>query len=268
MKLRKIMAALILLLPVMGQAQQAFHTPEQAVSTLISAIQDQNDSALTHLLGDDWQQILPPDGADPEAVARFLRDWQISHQIDEQNDVAHLSVGRSQWQLPIPMVKTAAGWRFDTARAADEILTRTIGRNELSAITALQAYADAQRDYFALNHHYALKLISSEGKKDGLYWPVAPGEAPSPLGPAFSPPVPDEGYHGYRFRLLTADGQGNNAHPALLAWPVEYGKTGVTTFVIDAQERVYQQDLGEQTSQQVEGMAQFTPDEKWQDVQP
>lgn len=268
MKLQKIIAGLLLLLPVMAQAQQAFSTPEQAASTLISAIQDQNDSALTHLLGDDWHQILPPDGADPQAVARFLRDWQISHQIDEQNGVAHLSVGRSQWQLPIPMVKTAAGWQFDTARAADEILTRTLGRNELSAITALQAYADAQQDYFALNQHYALKLISSEGKKDGLYWPVSSGEAPSPLGPAFSPRAPGEGYHGYRFRLLTADAQGDNARAALLAWPVEYGKTGVTTFVIDGQDRIYQQDFGAQTAQKVEGITQFTADQTWQPVQP
>lgn len=182
--------------------------------------------------------------------------------------MAHLSVGRSQWQLPIPMVKTAAGWQFDTARAADEILTRTLGRNELSAITALQAYADAQQDYFALNQHYALKLISSEGKKDGLYWPVSPGEAPSPLGPAFSPRAPGEGYHGYRFRLLTADAQGDNARAALLAWPVEYGKTGVTTFVIDGQDRIYQQDFGAQTAQKVEGITQFMPDQAWQPVQP
>ncbi len=268
MKLQKIIAGLLLLLPVMGQAQQAFSTPEQAASTLISAIQDQNDSVLTQLLGDDWQQILPPDGADPQAVARFLRDWQISHQIDEQNGVAHLSVGRSKWQLPIPMVKTAAGWQFDTVRAADEILTRTLGRNELSAITALQAYSDAQRDYFALNHHYAQKLISSEGKKDGLYWPVSPGEAPSPLGPAFSPTAPGEGYHGYRFRLLTGNGQGNDAPAALLAWPLDYGKTGVATFVIDGQDRVYQRDFGAQTAQQIAGITQFTPDEQWQPVQP
>ncbi|MBV7406471.1 DUF2950 family protein [Enterobacter sp. ENT03] len=268
MKFQKIIAGLLLLLPIAGQAQQVFSTPEQAASTLVSAIKDQNESVMAQLLGDDWRQLLPPDGADPQAVARFLRDWEVSHQIDEQNGVAHLSVGLSQWQLPLPMVKTTAGWQFDTTRAVDEILTRTIGRNELSAMIALQAYADAQHDYFTLNHHYAQKIISSEGKKDGLYWPVSPGEAPSPLGPAFSPTVPGEGYHGYRFRLLTSKTQSSDTPAALLAWPLEYGKTGVATFVMDGEDRMYQQDFGAQTAQQIEGITQFTPDEKWQPVQP
>lgn len=95
------------------------------------------------------------------------------------------------------MVKEAGGWHFDMAAAGNEILTRTIGRNELSTLQAMHAYVDAQQDYYLQNHRWAHRIISSEGQKDGLYWPTKAGDAPSPLGPNFSPAAPDEGYHGY-----------------------------------------------------------------------
>jgi hypothetical protein len=276
----KLSALVMLMLPAFVQAQQQFSTPEQAATSFANAVINQNEAKLTEVLGENWRQYLPDEKADPEAVARFIRDWKVSHNIEQKGDTAHLNVGQENWQLPIPMVKSDAGWHFDMQRASDEILTRTIGLNELSAIQAIQAYVAAQQDYYQLDTQYAQKFASSEGKKDGLYWPVSPGEAPSPLGPSFSPVQPGMGYHGYHFRILTAQGadapggeksyiaDGKMANGfALIAWPVAYGETGVTTFMVNDQGVIYQKDLGEQTAEQVEAIKQFNPDKTWQDVQ-
>ncbi|MGB7803223.1 DUF2950 domain-containing protein [Buttiauxella sp.] len=280
MKIRmKLSALVMLMLPAFVQAQELFTTPELAASSFAKAVISQDEAALTKVLGDNWRQYLPDDKADPEAVARFIRDWKVSHKIEQSGDTAHLNVGQENWQLPIPMVKTDAGWHFDMQKAADEILTRTIGLNELSAIQAIDAYVSAQEDYFELNQQYAQKFVSSEGKKDGLYWPLKPGEEPSPLGPSFSPEQPGMGYHGYHFRILTAQGadapggaknyisDGKMADGfALIAWPVEYGETGVTTFMVDNQGVIYQKDLEEETPEKVQEIKEFNPDKSWQQV--
>ncbi|VEA78854.1 probable secreted protein [Salmonella enterica subsp. arizonae] len=152
------------------------------------------------------------------------------------------------------MVKEAGGWRFDMAAAQEEILTRTLGRNELSTLQAMHAYVDAQQDYYLQNHRWAHKIISSEGQKDGLYWPTKAGEAPSPLGPNFSPAAPDEGYHGYHFRIISDnDGHGT----ALLAWPMHYGETGVMSFMVNQDDHIYQADLGKDTESKVKAITRF-----------
>ncbi|MCT4702945.1 DUF2950 domain-containing protein [Enterobacteriaceae bacterium H20N1] len=271
----------LLMMPFFAQAQQIFTSPEQASTALFEAIKRQDDAALTSLLGDNWRDLLPPEGADPAAVARFLRDWDVRHHVEQQDNVAHLNVGKEDWQLPLPMVKTDKGWHFNMQGAADEILTRTIGRNELAAIEAAHAYVQAQQDYFQLNQAYAQKFISSEGKKDGLYWPARPGEAPSPLGPAFSPAQPGMGYHGYHFRILKAQGADaeggekqylNNGKMtdgfALVAWPVTYGETGIATFIVDEHDRVYQADLGEESAKKAQSLTEFEPGDGWQAVTP
>ena len=276
----KLSALVMLMLPAFVQAQQLFTTPELAATTFAKAVINQDEAALTKVLGDNWRQYLPDDKADPEAVARFIRDWKVSHKIEQKEETAHLNVGQENWQLPIPIVKTDAGWHFDMQKAADEILTRTIGLNELSAIQAIDAYVAAQQDYYQLDQQYAQKFVSSEGKKDGLYWPVTPGEAPSPLGPGFSPAQPGMGYHGYHFRILTAQGPdapgGEKNYIsdgkmvdgfALIAWPVEYGETGVTTFMVNDQGAVYQKDLGEQTAEKVNEIKHFNPDKSWEEEQ-
>lgn len=245
-------------------AQQNFTTPEKASTALVDAISTQNETVLNDLLGDNWQQYLPPEGADPQAVARFLRDWKVGHKIVTEGDTAFLNVGREEWQLPIPMIKTAEGWHFDMAQAADEIQTREIGRNELAAIQAMHAYVDAQQDYYQRFQTYAQKLLSSEGQKDGLYWPTQPGEEPSPLGPAYSPTEPDTGYHGYRFRIIPdSDKQGF----ALIAWPVKYGETGIMSFMINGNDTVYQTDLGIESQQKAQTLEAFRTDKAWQPVQ-
>ena len=260
---KQIIFGMLACLTFPAWAQQQFATPDKAASALAEAMTTQNEQSLSQVLGDDWRQYLPPEGADPEAVARFLRDWKVSHHIIEQGDTAHVNVGVENWQLPIPMVKTDKGWHFDMPQAATEILVREIGRNELSAIQAMHAYVDAQQDYFQRFQHFAPKLISSEGKKDGLYWPIQPGEDPSPLGPAYSPQIPGMGYHGYRFRIIPdSDKQGF----ALIAWPVQYGQTGIMSFMIDKNDKVWQSNLGEASADKAAAVAAFSPDKGWQEI--
>lgn len=261
MKKELIGGILLLMVSTFALAQQNFTTPGQATDALTKAISEQNEEALNSLLGDNWRDYLPPEGVDPEAVARFLRDWKVSHHVAIDGDTAHLYVGENGWQLPIPVVKNTDGWQFDMQKAADEIQTREIGRNELAAIEALHAYVDAQQSYFALNQHYAEKIVSAEGKKDGLYWPVSPGEAPSPLGPAFSPQEPWAGYHGYRFRILP-----DRTGFAMIAWPVLYGQTGVMSFMINQDDRVYQSNLGMATAEHAQAINRFKLIGSWHEV--
>lgn len=263
MKKNLVCGMVLFMMSAAAMAQQSFSTPAQATDALAHAISEQNETAMNNLLGENWRDFLPPEGVDPDAVDRFLRDWKVRHNTVIDGNTAHLVVGNNDWQLPIPVVKTAAGWQFDIKEGAEEILTREIGRNELAAIEALHAYVDAQQSYFAMNQKYAQKIVSSEGKKDGLYWPVSPGEAPSPLGPAFSPNEPGAGYHGYRFRILP-DEKGF----AMVAWPVSYGQTGVMSFVINQDDKVYQADLGNDSEQKAQALTTYNPDKTWQPVAP
>ncbi|AXF66215.1 MULTISPECIES: DUF2950 family protein [unclassified Leclercia] len=262
MKSKLLCGMVLFMVSATTMAQQSFNTPDQATDALASAIREQNESAMNNLLGDNWRDFLPPEGVEPDAVDRFLRDWKVRHNTIIEGNTAHLVVGNSDWQLPIPVVKTAAGWQFDIKEGAEAILTREIGRNELAAIEALHAYVDAQERYYALTTHYAQKIVSSEGKKDGLYWPVQPGEAPSPLGPAFSPKEPGQGYHGYRFRILPDSQSGF----AMIAWPVSYGETGVMSFMINGDDRVWQANLGEKSAEEAKAIPTYNPDDRWQQV--
>jgi len=278
--LRNIMiSASLLWLPLTGFAQQTFPRPRLAAEALVRAIDTRDDAAMHQLLGDNWRVYLPQKDVDPDEVARFLRDWKVSHKVVEEGDTAHLNVGPENWQLPIPIKRTAQGWSFDMVAGAVEIETRTIGRNELSAIQAVSAYAEAQHEYQMTAGQYAQRFISTDGQHDGLYWPVKEGEAPSPLGPAFGSDQPGSDYHGYYYRILTS--QGVNASGgaysyiengkmtkgfALIAWPVVYGHTGVTSFMVNQQGEIYQQDLGRQTDAAVQAINVFDPDAKWQKV--
>lgn len=258
-----LVTGLLAFMTLPALAQQQFSTPEQAYSALTQAISTRNETQLSGLLGDDWHQYLPPEGVDPEAVARYLRDWQVAHHIVEQGNSAHLLVGQENWQLPIPMEKTAGGWQFDMAKAADEIQTREIGRNELAAIGAMHAWVDAEQQYYQMTQQWAKKIISSEGKKDGLYWPTKPGDVPSPIGPAYSPQVPGMGYHGYRFRIID-DPQAKSV--ALVASPVSWGESGVMSFMVNMDDTVYQANLGETSAEKAAAITQFAVNAPWEAV--
>jgi hypothetical protein len=196
-------------------------------------------------------------------------------------------VGTDPWTLPIPIVQSKDGqWRFDPVAARDEMAVRRIGANERSAIQAVLAYVDAQREYALVDRNgngaleYAQKLISSPGKRDGLIWPLSLGDD-SPLGEDFLPKQPGAGYHGYHYRILT--GQGAQAKGgarsyligkrlvngfALVAWPVKYGSTGVMSFIVNQDGQVYERNLGPQTEKAVAAITLFNPDQSWKATQP
>lgn len=262
---RRLFAALILLLGIAANpahSQQAFDSPDTVSAALVHAIATNDGDASRNVLGADWKRFIPTSDIDQDDVYAFLSAWSKSHQIvRDGGDKAHLAVGANDWTLPIPIVKQGDRWRFDTHAAADEIRTRRIGRNELAAMQAALAYYDAQKDYALQDRNgdgvleYAQRIVSTPGKQDGLYWAALPGEDESPLGPVFGDDRPGDRYHGYRFRILTA--QGPNAPGGgydyrikgrmtsgfgVVAWLVKYGDTGVMTFILSHDGQVYQKD--------------------------
>jgi len=273
-----------------------FSSPEEAVQALVAAARAGDTRAMLAVLGPEAKEIVSSGNAavDKRARERFVASYGEASKISRPNDsMALLLVGKDEWIMPIPIVKDAAGWHFDVAEGKEEILNRRIGRNELHAIEAVQAYVDAQREYYLRNPQndklpqYAQKFVSAKGKRDGLYFPVKSGEPQSPLGPLFERLYPGgksdgakrEPYHGYYYRILK--GQGADAPGgayryvaqgrmiggfALVAWPAAYGNTGVMTFVVNQDGVVYQKDLGSGTATAVPGITQFNPDKTWKPV--
>jgi hypothetical protein len=271
--------------------QKAFPSPEAAMNAFGDAVAASDDDAIKALLGADYRSLIPPEGA--EARYRFLAAWAKSHAIKAEGDAkAHVAVGNDGWTLPIPIVKTAQGWRFDTRAGADEMRVRRIGRNENAVMQVMLAIFDAQKEYARIDRNrdgvlqYAAKFASSPGKQDGLYWPTKAGEPESPLGPVFAAARAagggsEAGYYGYRYKLLTA--QGKNAPGgaydyvargrmiggfAAVAWPVKYGETGVMTFIVSHDGVVYEKDLGPDTAARAAAMTRFDPDPSWQKAEP
>jgi hypothetical protein len=289
-KLRRFCIALALALSCLGgaaQAQTAYKTAEEAARAFVNALAVNDPQALSKVLGADWKRFIPTQGVDSEDIIAFLAAWAKSNRVVTEGKSAHLQVGPEQWQLPIPIVQGANGWRFDTRAGAEEIRTRRIGRNELNVMKALLAVYDAQKEYATADHNgdgvlqYAERLISTPGKQDGLYWAALPGEPESPLGPLFDEAVSSDGYHGYRFKLLTS--QGANAPGgaydyriknrlvggfAILAWPARYGDTGVMSFMVSHSGTVYEKDLGPSSAAAAKALTRFNPDATWKAVKP
>ena len=275
----------------LAQAPQlrGFPTPEAAADALTDAIRKKDDNALIAILGASWNDIAPGnDQEDEETRAKFLKAWDESHKILPQGDDRVLvGAGTTGWVSPLPIVKQGNEWRYDVAAGRKEIEARVIGRNELAVIQTLLAINDAQGDYAALDpmktgfNVYARRLVSSPGKKDGLYWDPKPGEPASPLGPLLAKAqlgdVQEKGYYGYRFRLLYSQGPAAPGGAfdylvkgrmlggyAIIAWPVKYGETGVMTFISSHSGDVYEQDLGADTAQEAAAINVFNPDKDWE----
>jgi Protein of unknown function (DUF2950) len=243
------LAILLVALAAPAHAQQVFSSPDAAADALVDALARSDPGALRNLLGADSKRYIPTADVDQDDVYAFLAAWAKDHRLVTEGDGrAHLAVGPDRWALPIPIVRTGSGWRFDTRAGAEEMRTRRIGRNEFAAMQAALAYYDAQKEYALADRNgdgvleYAQRLLSTPGRQDGLYWAALPGEEESPLGPAYADERPGAGYHGYFFRILKA--QGRNAPSgaydylirgrmvagfALVAWPVKYDDTGVMT---------------------------------------
>jgi hypothetical protein len=292
-------AVLLVSASTLAAAAKVYPDPAAATDALVAASRSGDPKAVVAVLGDRSKAFLVSGDpvADRAALARFVELYDRSHKLSSPNETTRtLSIGDDAWPFPIPVVKGKTGWSFDTAAGEKEILARRVGQNELDAIQVCIGYVEAQRDYLARNPegasvpHYADRLLSSSGKRDGLYWQSAPGEPESPMGPAVSGAV-GEGYtlkrganapyHGYHFRLLTA--QGPNAEGgaldyrengkltrgfALIAWPASYGKSGVMSFLVNQSGVVLEKDLGPNTASIASGIKRFDPDSSWKPVQP
>ena len=271
-------------LPAMS-AQSFFPSPDAAMDAFGTAVGNNDEGELKALLGADFRRLIPPPGA--EIRDKFMSGWQASHTLKaNDSDHAQIAVGKDGWTLPIPLVKTAQGWHFDTRAAVDEMRLRRIGRNELAVIQTMLAIYDAQRDYASAYRDganvylYADRFTSTPGKHDGLYWQTGPGEDPSPLGPAFKSAgarnAAQSGYYGYHYKLLRAQGPHapGGAYDymvngrlfggfAVIAWPAKYAETGIKTFMVSHDGQVYERDLGPDTANEVKGVTTFDPGPGW-----
>ncbi|WP_295138165.1 DUF2950 domain-containing protein [uncultured Reyranella sp.] len=269
---------------------EGFATPEAAANALTDAIRRDDSKAVGAILGSGWRDIVLGRPEDEERLReKFLEAWDTSHKIVVDGNKATIEAGTTGWTGPIPIVRDGDQWRFDVEAGRKEITARRIGRNELSVIQSLLALVDAEHEYAALDPMkvgapvYARRLLSSPGKKDGLYWDVAPGEPQSPIGPALATAQAqgqggtEDGYYGYRFRLLYAQGPEapGGAYDylvkgrmiggfAILAWPVRYDDTGVMTFMVNQDGVVYEQDLGPDTATKAAAITVYNPDKGWE----
>jgi hypothetical protein len=270
-------------------AQKAFATPADAGAAFLEAAKSGDQVALLAIFGPDGRTALFSGDAvkDKDNLQDFVAAYNQMHrwrEIKVGGEV--LYIGADNYPFPIPLGKNAAGqWAFDTAAGKDEILARRIGRDELTAIAASGAVAGAQAKYFSLQKQYAQRFISDEGKKDGLYWPVATGQTPSPLEDfrdfakaagytnAGQKPQP---FDGYFFRILTRQGDKAKGGAkdyivdgkmtggfALVAYPAEYRNSGIMTFIIAKDGVAYQKDLGEKTVDLAQSMAEYDPSDSW-----
>ncbi len=278
-------------------APTSFKTPDEAVDALIKAVKAQDKTAVREVLGvaKDNNVISSGDAVeDQNAHDKFIAAYDEQHKIDERDNLAILVIGKEDWPFPIPMVRADkdSSWKFDEKQGEEEILFRRIGRNEVSAIETTQAYVDAQNDYADIMRKkngvssYAQKLISTSGKQDGLYWPDTTGTDPSPLGELFAQASAEgygkkgskgEPYHGYYYKILTkqgADAQGGKLDYVargrmiggfgLVAWPAEYGNSGVKTFIVNQDAVVYEKDLGPATDKEAVKITSFDPGKGWE----
>jgi hypothetical protein len=274
-------------------AEQTFSTPDDAVVALVDAVKANDTAKVDAILGPEARSAVASgdDVADSEGRGLFVAAYFQQASLSDDDTTKTLYIGSEEWPFPIPVVKEASGWRFDTAAGIDELRYRRIGRNELATIAVCLSYHDAQMEYAQKQHDnkpagtYAQKFMSEPGTQDGLHWKVKEGEKPSPLGELVADAA-EEGYtpsarnptpfHGYYFRILTAqgadvnggarsyivDGQMRNGF-ALVAFPVEYGKGGVMTFVVNQDGVAFEKDLGEDTAKIAGTMKEYNPDKTW-----
>ncbi len=282
-----VLAGSLVLAPAV-LAQNTYPTPEAAADAFVDAIARHDGDALKMVVGPDYRQYIPAASVDPEDVTNFLEAWAKAHKIvPAGSDKAFLGAGVKGWTMAIPIVKTAAGWKFDTHAAPEEMRIRRIGRNELAAIQVALAYTDAQKEYHARDWNgdgvlqYAKRGLSSPGKRDGLYWASLPGEAESPLGAEFADAKAGQPYHGYLYKILTAQGKdapgGARSYIkngrmtegyGLIAWPAKYNDTGVMTFIVNQDGVVYQKNLGPGTDAVARAISAYNPDAGWSKVAP
>ena len=274
--------------------QKRFGSAEEAVDALVAALRAHKTAELISILGGESRPLIVSGDpvADRRGRERFVQAYDEAHALAVNGAATTLRIGKDEWPFPIPIVKDGERWRFDSRQGRDEIVARRIGRNELYTIQTCLAYVDAQREYWAEDRmgggvlQYAQKFVSTPGKRDGLYWPTRPGEPDSPLGQLVARargegyrrdksggPTP---YHGYLFRILTSQGPDapDGAYDylirgmmiagfGLVAYPAQYGASGVMTFIVNHDGVVYEKDLGPTTAADAAAMRSFNPDSTW-----
>jgi hypothetical protein len=279
--------------------QKGFASPGDAVKALEVALKSNNNKELVAIFGPDAKKLISSGDpvADKQRREKFIKEFDLKNRIDQEGEKMVLLVGEKDWPFPIPLVKKGDRWFFDTKAGEEEILNRRIGENELSTIQTMLAIVDAEREYVREDRNnsglpaYAEKFMSDPGKKNGLYWETKEGENPSPLGElvadaraggytkaaANKKPIP---FHGYYFRMLKKQGKDapGGAYDyvvkgkqiggfAVVAYPAEYGNSGVMTFTVNHDGVVYQKDLGRNTKKIAAAMKTFDPDRTWKKVE-
>lgn len=282
--------------------EQTFSSPADAVSALTAAAVNHDTNAMHAIFGPEGHQLVSPDVVQAsEDYNMFVERLRFrTRMVTNADSSITLELGADGWPFPIPLVNQAGQWHFDTAAGRTEILNRRIGMDELGAIAVCRGYVSAQREYASVDRlgdgvmAYAEYLHSTPGTHDGLFWPAKTNDIVSPLGPLVAA-ARVEGYHraatmmneerapyhGYYFKILTRQGKhapGGKynyiingrmiAGFALVAWPAEWSNTGVMTFIVNQQGKVFQKNLGPDTAEIARAMTTYDPDDTWMAVQP
>jgi len=297
--LELLLASFLLVLPgrLLAAGEERFSSPQAAVDALKAAVEASDTNALHVIFGPAGHGLVSVDviEATEERELFMNRVKEKVNLVAESDSKEVLQLGADGWPFPIPLVKQGGQWFFDSEAGREEILNRRIGANELGAIQVCRAYVQAQREYASVDRtgdgvlEYAQHLRSTLGTHDGLYWSTRTGDELSPLGPLVAQArvegyrqktkiLTDEQspYHGYYFKILTRQGKHApagkydyviNGHMiagfALVAWPAEWGKTGVMTFVVNQQGKVYQKNLGPKTTSIAQAITTYDPDSTW-----
>jgi hypothetical protein len=274
-----------------ASGQQTFSSPDDAVLALRMAVESDNHDALDKIFGPDIQSLRTGDNVqDAKNARKFAAAMAENCQIDKQSDSeVFVEVGTNNWPMPIPIVQTNGQWFFDTPAGKEEVIDRHIGKDELAAIGVCRAYVTAQQQFGAMNGGvYAEKFKSSDDKRDGLYWPSAENEPSAKFGrlvaeadmEGYSGGKGAQPFHGYFFKILTrqgadapggkidykSDGSLKNGF-ALVAWPQHWDQSGIMTFIVNQDGKVYQCNFGEKTARTAAKIKEYNPDSQWQVVQ-
>ena len=275
---------------VQPPSEQLFNSPAEAIHALQAATASGDKTALRDIFGRQVFDLMTGDAAlDANNAKRFATAMaQSCTPVTNGTDTIILEVGTNNWPMPIPLVRTAGQWHFDTTAGREEIINRHIGKDELHAIGVCRAFVVAQRQFAGLNPEgaYALKFKSSAGQKDGLYWPAAENESASPFGPlvakahaqgyVWHKAAAVQAFHGYYFRILTRQGPAASGGEtdylshgkftqgfALVAYPEHWDKSGIMTFIVNQDGKVWQQNLGEKTAKLACSIKAYNPGSDW-----
>jgi hypothetical protein len=296
-----LVVALALATPLvaLAAAQQTFATPEAAADALMAALKADSDEAMVAIFGEEHRNLVTQSDRAASSATRAkilaaMQTWRVFREPSPERRV--LVIGDKAWPVPIPLVREGERWRFASEEGEDELINRIVGANEHNAIYVLRAFVEAQRAYASRDRNgdgvreYAQKLRSTPTRQDGLFWKAdaAKGEEPSPFGPLVAESAPylkghgaGDAYRGYHFKILTRQGQSapGGAYSylingrmiagfALVAYPADYGHTGVKTFIVNHNGKVYEKDLGPNSAKTGAALTSFNPGAGWKEVAP